>query len=240
MIIAIGDIHGEFGKIQNGMVEIMESAGEPVNFVQLGDFGLGFERPKRDHDRLTTINHFLKEKDSHLYVIRGNHDNPSFWNEGCGYEFSNIHFVCDDSIQEIDGKSCYFVGGAVSIDRSRRTQGIDYWKSEIYRHKNSSRYYSFERGIRQKIDILFTHDVYHPVSPFGTTSDNLKYWCERDENLMGDILKSQAEMMSLYHDVYDSNPNFSWYHGHYHESHVTNNDGQIVHSLSILEFKEVR
>ena len=106
MIIAIGDIHGEFGKIQNGMVEIMESAGEPVNFVQLGDFGLGFERPKRDHDRLTTINHFLKEKDSHLYVIRGNHDNPSFWNEGCGYEFSNIHFVCDDSIQEIDGKSC--------------------------------------------------------------------------------------------------------------------------------------
>ena len=233
MIIAIGDIHGEFSKIQNGMVDIMESASEPVNFVQVGDFGLGFERPKRDHDHLTTINHFLKEKDSELCVIRGNHDNPGFWQWGCGYEFSNIHFVPDDSIVKLDDKLCYFAGGAVSVDRSRRTQGIDYWAGEIHNERNLL-------GFKDHIDILFTHDVYHPVSPFGTTSDTLKYWCERDENLMGDILNSQHSMMSLYHAMYDSNPNFSWYHGHYHESHVTNNDGQVVHSLSILEFKEVR
>ena len=211
----------------------MESAGEPVNFVQLGDFGLGFEKPKKDHDRLTTINHFLKEKDSHLWVIRGNHDNPGFWQWGCGYQFSNIHFVPDDSIVKLDDKLCYFAGGAVSVDRSRRTQGIDYWAGEICNESNLL-------GFKERIDILFTHDVYHPVSPFGTTSDTLKYWCERDENLMGDILNSQNSMMSLYHVVYDINPNFSWYHGHYHESHVTNNNGQVVHSLGILEFKEVR
>lgn len=234
MIIAIGDIHGEFSKMQNGMVEIMESAGEPVNFVQVGDFGLGFERPKRDHDRLSTINHFLKEKDSRLYVIRGNHDNPAFWEWGCGYEFSNIEFVPDDYIRVIEGKTCYFAGGSVSVDRSRRTQGIDYWVAEEYKVKNLLRF------ISEPIDILFTHDVYHPVSPFNASSDTVKYWCEKDDKLMGDILNSQNSMMSLYHDVYDSNPKFAWYHGHYHESHVTNNDGQVVHSLSILEFKEVR
>ena len=237
MIIAIGDIHGEFSKMQNQMVDIMESAGEPVNFVQVGDFGLGFEKPKRDHDRLTTINHFLKEKDSRLYVIRGNHDNPGFWEWGCGYNFSNIHFVSDDEVHILDGKTCYFAGGAVSVDRSRRTQGIDYWEAEQYRVREPISQSEFSNV---RVDILFTHDVYHPVSPFGTTSDTLKYWCERDENLMGDILNSQHSMMSLYHDVYDTNPNFSWYHGHYHESHVTNNNGQVVHSLGILEFKEVR
>lgn len=234
MIIAIGDIHGEFGKIQNGMVEIMESAGEPVNFVQVGDFGLGFERPKRDHDRLTTINHFLKEKDSHLWVIRGNHDNPGFWEWGCGYQFSNIEFVPDDYIRVIEGKTCYFAGGAVSVDRSRRTQGIDYWAGEIYNVKNLLRFVS------DPIDILFTHDVYHPVSPFNTTSDTLKYWCDRDENLMVDIIQSQFVMKSLYEDVLKTNPNFSWYHGHYHESHLTINGEQKTHSLGILEFKEVR
>ena len=234
MIIAVGDVHGEFKEMQSQMVEIMESAGEPVNFVQVGDFGLGFERPKRDHDRLTTINHFLKEKDSRLYVIRGNHDNPGFWEWGCGYQFSNIEFVPDDYVRVIEGKTCYFAGGAISIDRCRRTQGIDYWAAEEYKVKDLIRFVS------DPIDILFTHDVYHPVSPFGTTSDVLKYWCDRDQNLMGDILNSQNSMMSLYHDVYDTNPKFSWYHGHYHESHVTNNDGQLVHSLSILEFKEVR
>lgn len=237
MIIAIGDIHGEFSKMQNQMVDIMESAGEPVNFVQLGDFGLGFEKPKKDHDRLTTINHFLKEKDSNLYVIRGNHDNPGFWEWGCGYEFSNICFVPDDSVAEIEGKTCYFAGGAVSVDRSRRTQGIDYWKGEQYNPENI-RFPLFP--VCQKIDVLFTHDVYHPVSPFGTTSDTLKYWCERDENLMGDIIQSQFAMKSLYEDVLKTNPNFSWYHGHYHESHLTINGEQKTHSLGILEFKEVR
>lgn len=234
MIIAIGDVHGEFKEMQSKMVEIMESAGEPVNFVQVGDFGLGFERPKKDHDRLTTINHFLKEKDSNLWVIRGNHDNPGFWQWGCGYEFSNIHFVPDDSVVELDGKSCYFAGGAISVDRCKRTQGIDYWKGEQYNVDN------IQFPIPYPVDILFTHDVYHPVSPFGTTSDTLKYWCEKDEELMGDIVYSQIVFKNLYDSIYKINPNFSWYHGHYHESHVTNNDGQIVHSLSILEFKEVR
>lgn len=233
MIIAIGDVHGEFEEMQSKMVDIMESAGEPVNFVQVGDFGLGFERPKKDHDRLTTINHFLKENDSHLWVIRGNHDNPAFWQWGCGYQFSNIHFVPDDAIRVIEGKVCYFAGGAVSVDRCRRTQGIDYWAGEICNERNLL-------GFKERIDILFTHDVYHPVSPFGTSSDTLKYWCERDENLMDDIIRSQFGMRPLYDSIYKINPNFSWYHGHYHESHVTNNDGQIVHSLSILEFKEVR
>ena len=233
MIIAIGDIHGEFKEMQSKMVEIVESAGEPVNFVQVGDFGLGFERPKKDHDRLTTINHFLKEKDSNLWVIRGNHDNPAFWQWGCGYEFSNIHFVPDDEIRVIEGKTCYFAGGAVSVDRCKRTQGIDYWADEICNERNLL-------GFKDHIDILFTHDVYHGVSSFGTSSDTLKYWCERDENLMGDIIQSQIGMKYLYDSIYNINPNFSWYHGHYHESHVTNNDGQIVHSLSILEFKEVR
>ena len=233
MIIAIGDVHGEFKEMQSKMMGIMESAGEPVNFVQVGDFGLGFERPKKDHDRLTTLNYLLEVNYSHLWVIRGNHDNPAFWQWGCGYEFSNIHFVPDDEIRVIEGKTCYFAGGAVSVDRCKRTQGIDYWAGEICNERNLL-------GFKERIDILFTHDVYHPVSPFGTSSDTMKYWCERDENLMGDIIQSQIGMKYLYDSIYNINPNFSWYHGHYHEPHVTNNDGQVVHSLSILEFKEVR
>lgn len=238
MIIAIGDIHGEFSKMQKGMVDIMESAGEPVNFVQVGDFGLGFERPQRDHARLTTINHFLKEKDSHLWVIRGNHDNPAFWNEGCGYEFSNIHFVPDDSVIELEDKCCCFAGGAISIDRSRRTQGIDYWNAEEY--KSIPVDSNFYKNWDMKIDILFTHDVYHPVSPFNTNSDILKTWCQKDEKLMKDISWSQHQIKKIYDRVLESNPNFSWYHGHYHESHLTVNGGQKTHSLGILEFKEVR
>lgn len=238
MIIAIGDIHGEFSMMQKGMSDIIESAGEPVSFVQVGDFGLGFDKPRRDYDRLTTLNHFLKEGNSKLYVIRGNHDNPAFWQWGCGYEFSNIEFVPDDYTRVLDDKVCYFAGGAISVDRCKRLQGVDYWKGEHY--NGSSKTPIREKIDGLSIDILFTHDVYHPVSPFGTSSDFLKYWCDMDATLMKDIIESQNLMMGLHHDIFETNPNFSWYHGHYHESHVTNNNGQVVHSLSILEFKEVR
>jgi DNA repair exonuclease SbcCD nuclease subunit len=187
-----------------------------------------------EYGSLVNLNAILKEASSNMYVIRGNHDNPAFWDWGCGYHLSNIEFIPDDCTKLIEDKVCYFVGGAVSVDRTRRRQGIDYWCGESYDPKPV-------RYIADKIDILFTHDVYHPCSPYSIhSSDAVKYFAPMDEHLIGDLERSQAVMRNLYEDVMETNPTFSWYHGHYHESHVTNNNEQITHSLSELEFKEIR
>jgi hypothetical protein len=234
MIIAIGDVHGKFDQLISKMETILEG-NTGVNFVQLGDFGLGFEQPVRDWNTLNPINELLRQSDSMMYVIRGNHDNPAFWYKGCGYHFSNIKFVPDDSILTIEDKVCYFAGGAVSIDRSRRRQGIDYWCGEEYR-PDPVLYLG-----DNKVDILFTHDVYHLCSPYSIQrSESVKYFVPMDENLVEDLERSQSVIQKLYYDIIKTNPNFVWYHGHYHESHVTNNKEQITHSLSELEFKEVR
>jgi hypothetical protein len=71
-------------------------------------------------------------------------------------------------------------------------------------------------------------------------SEVVKYFADFDEYLIQDLYLSQEEMKILYDDIVKISPNFTWYHGHYHESHVTNNNEQITHSLSELEFKEVR
>jgi hypothetical protein len=169
-----------------------------------------------------------------MYVIRGNHDNPAFWEWGTSFHLSNIEFVPDDYTRIIEDKVCYFAGGAVSVDRTRRRQGIDYWCGEQYTPQPV-------RYIQDEIDILFTHDVYHPCSPYTiTNSDVVNYFANVDENLIEDLQNSQSFMEYLYQDIIETNPNFVWYHGHYHESHVTNNNEQITHSLSELEFKEVR
>jgi hypothetical protein len=234
MIIAIGDVHGKFDQLISKMETILEG-NTGVNFVQLGDFGLGFEQPVRDWNTLNPINELLKQSDSMLYVIRGNHDNPAFWDSGCGFHFSNITFMPDDYIREIEGKICYFAGGAVSIDRSRRRQGVDYWCGEEYR-QDPVLYLG-----NNKVDILFTHDVYHPCSPYSIhNSEAVKHFAETDKYLIEDLTESQVSMKILYDGILKTNPNFVWYHGHYHQSHVTNNNEQITHSLSELEFKEVR
>jgi DNA repair exonuclease SbcCD nuclease subunit len=234
MIIAIGDVHRKFDQLISKMETILEG-NTGVNFVQLGDFGLGFEQPVRDWNTLNPINELLKQSDSMLYVIRGNHDNPAFWDSGCGFHFSNITFMPDDYIREIEGKICYFAGGAVSIDRSRRRQGVDYWCGEEYR-QDPVLYLG-----NNKVDILFTHDVYHPCSPYSIhNSEAVKHFAETDKYLIEDLTESQVSMKILYDGILKTNPNFVWYHGHYHQSHVTNNNEQITHSLSELEFKEVR
>jgi UDP-2,3-diacylglucosamine pyrophosphatase LpxH len=234
MIVAIGDVHGKFDQLITKMEVVLEG-NTGVNFVQLGDFGLGFEQPVQDWNKLNPINEHLRKKGSTLYVIRGNHDNPAFWDWSCGFHFSNIKFVPDDSILTIEDKVCYFAGGAVSIDRSRRRQGIDYWCGEEYR-QDPVLYLG-----NNKVDILFTHDVYHPCSPYSIQkSEAVKYFVPMDEHLVKDLERSQSVIQKLYDDIMKTNPNFVWYHGHYHESHVTNNNEQITHSLSELEFKEVR
>jgi hypothetical protein len=235
MIVAIGDVHGKFDQLTVKMEVVLEG-NMGVNFVQLGDFGLGFEQPVRDWNTLNPINELLKQSDSMMYVIRGNHDNPAFWYKGCGYHFSNIKFVPDDSIVIIEDKRCYFAGGAVSIDRTRRRQGIDYWSGE-----ETNEGFRGLIEIWDKIDILFTHDVYHPCSPYTIqNSEAVKYFVPMDDTLIKDLERSQVIMRGLYEDILRTNPKFTWYHGHYHESHVTNNNEQITHSLSELEFKEVR
>jgi DNA repair exonuclease SbcCD nuclease subunit len=233
MIIAIGDVHGKFDQLVLKMKVVLEG-NTGVNFVQVGDFGLGFDQPFQDWKKLEPINELLKKTDSMLYVIRGNHDNPAFWDWGTSFHFSNIDFVPNDYIRIIEDKVCYFAGGAVSVDRTRRRQGIDYWCGETYNPKPV-------RYITDKIDILFTHDVYHPSSPYTiANSAVVNYFADVDENLIEDLQISQSVMENLYNDIIQTNPNFVWYHGHYHESHVTNNNEQITHSLSELEFKEVR
>jgi DNA repair exonuclease SbcCD nuclease subunit len=233
MIIAIGDVHGKFDQLVLKMKVVLEG-NTGVNFVQLGDFGLGFEKPVVDWNRLYDVNSMLQKSNSMMYVIRGNHDNPAFWDWGTNFHFSNIEFVPDDYTRIIEDKVCYFAGGAVSVDRTRRRQGIDYWCGETYNPKPV-------RYITDKIDILFTHDVYHPSSPYTiANSAVVNYFADVDENLIEDLQISQSVMENLYNDIIQTNPNFVWYHGHYHESHVTNNNEQITHSLSELEFKEVR
>jgi len=237
MIVVVGDVHGKFNEFKIGVRNILNETytdGLPINFVQLGDFGLGFEKPMHVFNELLDLNTDLALRKSTLWVIRGNHDNPSFWNPETGYKFDNIHFVQDDSILELDGKRCYFAGGAISIDRCVRKQGVNYWESEVYQYKNKTIY--------DNIDIIFTHDVYQEISNFKLhASDIVKQWIQKDKYLYEDMMAQQYELKKIYENVVSKNKPTKWYHGHYHESSVCYyNENSFTCGLSELEFKEVR
>lgn len=229
MIIAIGDVHGKISRLTDS---IQDLGVKGANFIQVGDFGLGFDSPIKESKKLHELDIMLQNNDCRMWVIRGNHDNPMFWDPSFSYETTNITFVPDNTLLEIGEKKCFFAGGAISIDRKNRMKGVSYWPKEAY-------VWNRPNETPTNIDVVFTHDVYHPCSPFSVDSPFTERRMNLDGELRSDLVESQEQMKQLYDFVSSINPEFSWYHGHYHESRFTANGGQKTYCLSELEFKEV-
>jgi predicted phosphodiesterase len=230
MIVAIGDIHGKITSMSEQIQKLNLENG--THFVHVGDFGLGFDSPIKEYKKLKGLDFILSMKGQKLWVIRGNHDNPMYWEDKNSFEFSSIKFVPDNTFMELDGKMCFFAGGAISIDRTNRQKGATYWPGETYEWKQPTE-------VPERVDYIFTHDVYHQCSPFNIDSAFTERWIALDPNLRNDMVESQAQLKSLYDFFMSINDDFSWYHGHYHESHFTANGKQKTYGLSIMEFKQV-
>lgn len=230
MIVAIGDIHGKISQLTNRLEEL--NIGKGVDYVQLGDFGLGFDSPLRESRKLKELDLLLARLESRMWVIRGNHDNPIYWDPNYSYDLENIRFVPDNTFLQIAGSNCFFAGGAISIDRINRRKGVSYWQGESYT-------WSIPLITPENVDVVFTHEVYHPCSPFTMQSPIVTRWMEQDKTLRRDMTENQMEMKKMYEFLSSINHDFSWYHGHYHESHTTIVGKQKTHSLAELEFKEV-
>ena len=97
-MILLGDIHGRLSIIINF---IQKNDIDNENIIQVGDFGLGFDSYLTDIENLDKLNNILSKKNNKLYALKGNHDNPEFWNGRLDNKWSNIKLVKDYSILEI-------------------------------------------------------------------------------------------------------------------------------------------
>lgn len=139
----IGDIHGKW----DGYKGIIKDV--PIS-RQVGDFGVGFKYRDRDGEIKNSSNppydHIIKG--DHKF-IRGNHDCMHVCNQ-------QSYWIKDGTIEIVDGWKIMYIGGALSIDKAWRTEGLDWWSDEelsIYAMNNIIDNYLIE-----KPDILVTHD----------------------------------------------------------------------------------
>lgn len=141
----IGDIHGEFDSLKSCIKRY-----ELTNCVLFccGDIGLGFEKPQHYKNIFPKINRLCKEKNVNIIFIRGNHDDPTYFNNKA-INYSHIKAVSDysvvqtfninDEFQTVSIHSVLCVGGATSIDRTYRQRVMNNSiTSYILHHPNSS------------------------------------------------------------------------------------------------------
>lgn len=246
-IVVSGDIHGDFTKLVYKCC-VQYSMTDTVIIVA-GDCGFGFEKPgyyeniyKRCRERLSKVNNYL-------LFVRGNHDNPAYFNLQV-IKHHRWMALPDYSVIKACGHTILCVGGATSIDRTYRM---------------SSKYFHF-----QKPDAPFVPNVYWPnESPFYDKSkldainevcaidtvithtspsfcelnshQGLQSWAIRDEDLLNDVKRERKVMDDLYAYLYSkSHPLRYWFYGHFHQSWHCEIDGIQYNMLDCMELREVR
>lgn len=217
-VYIFGDIHGNFLWVR--YIARCKHL-EKCVLISVGDFGIGFTRNlTQDLKDLNVLNNFLIERQITLYVIRGNHDNPNYFNGNVSLNYSNIHFVADYTLLTIDNIKYLLVGGAISIDRKIREINTEWWSDEVF---------VLDESKIVECDVLITHTTPTWLGPLDKSG--YSYYCDNDPTLTEDLIKERRDIDTL---VRLCKPK-RLYAGHFHAYYYNEFEGCVGRILDIKE-----
>lgn len=206
-VVLLGDIHGSYLESRLA-ISLAHEYGTKV-VVQLGDFGIW----AGDYGKhfISNLHAELEKNDMMLYFVDGNHEN---------FPLLYTYPIVTDGTRPITDRIVHLprgfrwtwndvtflaLGGAHSVDRQMRKEGVDWWPEE---HITDADITTASAGGR--VDIMITHDSPHsalnrvvddPMSAFR--------WPESE------LATARWHRMQLDQVVKAVSPYFI-FHGHYH------------------------
>jgi DNA repair exonuclease SbcCD nuclease subunit len=227
-IFICGDIHGELKKLVWELT--IKNDLKDISLIVVGDFGVGFGGHNSMKVLYDKVKKRLETNNINLYTIRGNHDDPS-WFDGT-HNFPRLKFLEDHKLITIDGWSIYPVGGATSIDREERIK-----INEKLESKNNNRrcWWPNENivvadKLPVKAEVILTHESPISFDPVIYRSDDMSL------DIYKDVLKDRNYLATIIEEV-----NFDyWFYGHYHTGYSGNIGDRLYRCLGIDEIFELR
>lgn len=159
-----------------------------------------------------------------VLFVDGNHENFDLlysypvneWNGG------KVHIIKPDIIHlmrgqvfELEGNTIFTFGGATSIDKFMRTEGLTWWALEMPTHQELDEGIANLKRYNNKVDYIITHSCGERA---------LMYPPLRTRNFqMGRYPENQ--MLAYFEDIVDYK---KWYFGHYHL------DGKLNDKMTVL------
>lgn len=230
-VFFIGDIHIQFSQVVNDLRTRKKIRDALV--ICCGDIGCGFYKIGYYINLFRHLNERLKRDNITLAFVRGNHDNPDYFNETELVskqltEFSNIKFIPDYSILMTKVGNILCVGGAISIDRTNRIEDKSYWYNESVIPLNDE---LREQLSSETIDIVVTHSAPTVAPP---EQKYLGGWCVGDINLVSDVMNERNTLQELYEYLKSHNEIKHWVYGHFHAHYDTIIDGTRFHCCDMF------
>jgi len=158
MIMYVGDLHGEVSAFAE--IDQIARKNNVDIIVQVGDSGVSW------NDSCSVVKYFKERNlDSPIwYSCGGNHENWDRWRAHKLEQKSKVveivsgfFWVTRAHTIELDGKSHLFFGGAESIDKHMRVDGLTWWDYETPTASEFSDFFeAFDTG---RPDIVVAHEA---------------------------------------------------------------------------------
>jgi len=218
-ILIVGDTHAQYSRL---FEELDRFSLTNTLLIHVGDGGEGFLPHKKQLRQFELLNNSFKKRGVEYWSIRGNHSDPAYFDGSVN--LSNFKLLPDYHTAIINNQKFQFVGGAISIDRIWRKEGVSYWKDEPF---------VFDETKAEKCDVLITHS-----SPTWNGPIEKSVFIERrkleDVELSKDMFNERNDHDKL---IAACSPK-KHYCGHFHKSYYSEYAGCISKILAELEIIE--
>ena len=207
-IYFLGDHHGKWSEV---FAQIQRHSLDNCILFSVGDAGIGFQTQSAEIEHTQKLNNLFKEKNIQFLAIRGNHDDPSYFEGPKRIDLPYFELLPDYCLLTHNDLTLQAIGGATSIDRSVRVAGVSYWHDEgLY----------MQSHLIKKAHILVTHTA--PLQCAPPTDDAMvRSWSQQDAYLLEDLRSERHLLQEILEKV---QPKHHFY-GHFHKSHRENING---------------
>jgi len=197
MIYITGDKHGSFNDVVTFAMRNNTKRSDVL--IILGDVGFNYFADKRD----ATLKHQIHKLQLTLFCIHGNHEirpeTISTYEEaerfgGTVYiekAYPYLIFAKDGEIYDFNDRKCLVIGGAYSVDKYQRTEGLSWWADEQPSEIIKRRVESKLDSANWQVDAVFSHTCpakYVPRERFlsfidqSTVDRSTEHWLDEIEN----------------------------------------------------------
>lgn len=183
--------------------------------IQVGDFGFWTAGKHTEH-YLARVEEMLQDCGVLLYWLDGNHEDHTRRAEfNDPAERPLTTYLPRGTRWEWWGKKWMAVGGAFSIDRYLRKEGVGWWPEELLTDEEVELACSPPHGL----DVILTHDCPRGVNIPGIGPDSKPRGGQ--DIWPADMLYGAQLHREKMRQIWDAHQPGLWIHGHYHVLHET-------------------
>jgi len=234
MILVTGDTHGVFEDFAKLREDKLQSLTADDYIVICGDAGFAYfptdeqvmqygdqklkariseveQLRQQEHDALD----WLSQQPWTTLFVDGNHENfprlyeypvKDFCSGKAAQLRDKVWHLRRGEVYEICGKTCFAMGGATSVDKHMRKEGISWWPQEIPTEEEWQNAHDNLERHKWKVDYVFTHSVAE------STRTKISQRFEDRHALM----KLQDEITVRLEEIQQKLKFKNWYFGHWH------------------------